>query len=129
MTAPLTSPGVFRKRPIDVEAIRFTGKNGSEVKEWVNSRADFNRTTLAAPVDGRYTWFVTKGMSVSTANQAWNYVKDGQNWGQEIVAAVYDYLHDTWVGVKKGDWILRGTQGEFYPHDGALFAENYQQVL
>ena len=48
-----------------------------------------------------------------------------------ITAEVYDELHDTWVGVKNGDYIIKGMKGEFYPHDGALFPhayiENWQQ--
>jgi len=48
-----------------------------------------------------------------------------------ITAEVYDELHDTWVGVKNGDFILKGQRGEFYPHDGDLFPhayiENWQQ--
>lgn len=42
-----------------------------------------------------------------------------------ITAEVYDELHDTWVGVKDGDYIIQGLQGEFYPHDGALFPHAY----
>lgn len=42
-----------------------------------------------------------------------------------ITAEVYDELHDTWVGVKNGDYIIKGQKGEFYPHDGALFPHAY----
>lgn len=44
----------------------------------------------------------------------------------EIVATVFDQLHSTWVGVKKGDWIIRGIQGEFYPCDADVFAQTYE---
>lgn len=42
-----------------------------------------------------------------------------------ITAEVYDELHDTWVGVKDGDYIIKGQKGEFYPHDGDLFPHAY----
>lgn len=42
-----------------------------------------------------------------------------------IKAEVYDELHDTWVGVKNGDFIIKGVKGEFYPHDGDLFPQAY----
>lgn len=45
-----------------------------------------------------------------------------------ITAEVYDYLHETWVGVKDNDFIIRGLQGEFYPHDGPLMSEAYDEV-
>lgn len=44
----------------------------------------------------------------------------------EIVATVFDQLHSTWVGVKLGDWIIRGIQGEFYPCDADVFAQTYE---
>lgn len=42
-----------------------------------------------------------------------------------ITAEVYDELHETWVGVKDGDYIIKGIKGEFYPHDAALFPQAY----
>lgn len=44
----------------------------------------------------------------------------------EIVAEVFDVLHSTWVGVKDGQWIIRGVQGEFYPCDADVFAATYE---
>jgi hypothetical protein len=46
----------------------------------------------------------------------------------DIVAEVFDVLHSTWVGVKTGQWIIRGVQGEFYPIDEAVFAATYEAV-
>jgi len=48
---------------------------------------------------------------------------------RDVKAQVYDYLHDTWVTVKKGDWVIRGTLGEFYPHDGELLKHNYDEQV
>jgi hypothetical protein len=41
---------------------------------------------------------------------------------------VYDRLHDTWVEFKRGDWIVQGVKGEFYPVEEVVFAETYEQV-
>lgn len=41
---------------------------------------------------------------------------------------VLDHLHGTWIGVKINDMVIEGTLGEFYPHDGPLFGENYFEV-
>lgn len=46
----------------------------------------------------------------------------------EIIAEVYDKLHSTWVGVKLGQWIIKGTKGEFYPCDDEVFREKYERV-
>jgi len=40
-------------------------------------------------------------------------------------AEVYDELHDTWVKVFKGQIVIKGVEGEFYPHATDLFYQNY----
>lgn len=42
---------------------------------------------------------------------------------------VYDRLHDSWVEFFWNDYIIRGLDGEFYPHNGELFAKAYDEVL
>lgn len=41
------------------------------------------------------------------------------------VPEVYDELHDSWIKVFVGDVVIKGSKGEFYPHEGELFRENY----
>lgn len=43
----------------------------------------------------------------------------------DVVAEVYDKFHSTWVGVKVGQWIIRGVQGEYYPIDPDVLAATY----
>lgn len=87
----------FRKKPIEVEALQWTGSNTADLVDFTNGRflpinpADFTG------VEG-------------------------------ITARVYDELHSTWVGVRTGHWVIRGTVGEFYPIDEAVLAETYEQV-
>jgi hypothetical protein len=47
----------------------------------------------------------------------------------DVIAEVFDVLHSTWVGVKNGQWVIRGVQGEFYPCDPDVFAATYEGVL
>lgn len=44
----------------------------------------------------------------------------------ECIAEVYDKLHSTWIGVKAGQWIIRGLKGEFYPCDPQVFENTYE---
>lgn len=44
----------------------------------------------------------------------------------EVTANVFDILHSTWVGVKDGQWVIRGVRGEFYPCDPDVLAETYE---
>lgn len=41
---------------------------------------------------------------------------------------VYDYLHDTWVQFWRGDWILKGIQGEHYPCKADIFEQTYEEA-
>lgn len=46
----------------------------------------------------------------------------------DITAKVYDNLHDTWVGVKTGQHVVRGVKGELYPIDEDVLADTYEPV-
>ena len=46
----------------------------------------------------------------------------------EITAEIFDVLHSTWIGVKTGDWIVKGVKGEFYPCAPEVFRETYERV-
>jgi hypothetical protein len=41
---------------------------------------------------------------------------------------VYDYLHDTWVGVYDGQQVIRGVKDELYPIDDSALADSYDPV-
>lgn len=101
----------YRKRPVVIDAVLFTGDNWEEVSEFVGVRV--------APYNPEYT--------IPMFDKV-------ENWWPEhetepgIVAVVFDVLHSTWVGVKANDYIIRGMKGEYYPHDGALFPQAYEPV-
>lgn len=46
----------------------------------------------------------------------------------DVIAQVFDTLHSTWVGVKDGQYIIKGTKGEFYPCDPGVFEQKYEAV-
>lgn len=89
----------FRKKPVVIEAIQYTGDNASEVTGFVNHAAGF----LEVEPEDRGDDF-------------------------DIAAEVWDKLHSTWVGVKVGQWIIKGIQGEFYPCDADVFESTYEEV-
>jgi hypothetical protein len=84
----------FRKRPVVVEAVRWTGDNAAQVREFAGG--------LFKAVD-----------------------PEGRNDDPDITAEVLDKLHSTWVGVKTGQWVVRGVKGEFYPIDQEVLDETY----
>ncbi len=56
-------------------------------------------------------------------------VVDPEDWEDPNVRelAVFDTLHNTWVTFYEGDWIIKGIEGEFYPHNGELFPKVYEE--
>ena len=90
----------FQKRPVVIEAVQFVGSNWHEL------------TSFVPFIDDHTPGF----RSLVTA--------EFEN-GRLHVAEVYDEIHDTWVKVATGDWIIRGLKGEFYPCESAVFGESY----
>jgi hypothetical protein len=87
----------LRKKPVEVEAIEWTGDNEAEVQAFVPG--------CFYAVDP----------------------EDRENSDDpECTAEVFDVLHSTWVGVKTGQWVIRGVKGEFYPCDPEVLAETYE---
>jgi hypothetical protein len=86
----------FRKKPVVIEAIEFTGDNGDEIAQFTQHQFNVLNAVNADDPD--------------------------------VVAEVWDKFHSTWIGVKVGNFIIRGTEGEFYPHEGELFKKNYEKV-
>jgi hypothetical protein len=89
----------FRKRPVEIEAIQWTGANLTEVRAFCGG-SKFGPCDPAEP----------------------------QSHDATITAHVFDVLHESWVGVKTGQWVIRGVAGEFYPIDEAVLAETYEPV-
>ena len=88
----------YRKRPVEVGAVRWTGANASEVfgftgREYFDVLDDQDRANGDDP---------------------------------EATATVFDKLHSTWILVYDGDWVIKGTAGELYPNRPAQFAETYE---
>jgi hypothetical protein len=88
--------GKFTHKPTVIEAVRWTGDNLGEVYELAGCER-------FRPVDD-------KG-------------RPGDD--PEIAAEVYDRLHSTWIGVKTGQWVAKGTKGELWPIDDEVFRTTY----
>ena len=101
--------GHFIKLPVEIEAVQFTDdeKSWNRVKVFCGVRE----------VDGHY---------VPQFNPIGTY---SQSEDPSVIAEVWDKLHSTWVGVKAGQWIIEGVQGEFYPCDDAVFRVTYVPAL
>jgi hypothetical protein len=89
----------FRKKPVEVDAVQWTGTNAFEIDDFTGSLFDVLTPRDRADCDDA-----------------------------EATARVFDILHSTWVLVRDGDWIIRGLQGEFYPCRSEVFEATYEAV-
>lgn len=70
------------------------------------------------------------GTSDSTM-EIFNFVGDAEHFDYDPAkgnAEVYDYLHDTWIHVHIGDYIIRGTRGEHYPVSAKTLGDLYDVI-
>ena len=92
-------PQKFRTKIVEIEATQFTGSNWDELSEW--SENSFRHGPKPYPLTHE---------------------------GLELTAEVFDKLHNAWIGVAPGQWIVRGIKGEYYPCDDGTFHWKYEEV-
>ena len=85
----------WRKKPVTIEAVRWTGSNETEVQAFAGP-GYFE----AVPPEDR-------------------------DPDPDMTGQVYDKLHGTWVHVYDGQWIIRGVKGELYPIADDVLRETY----
>lgn len=90
----------FRKKPVEVEAIQFTG--GGEAERYAVER------------------WIYQNNGAPTANWFFN--------GTEYVSFNIVTLEGT-MEASKGDWIIKGVKGEFYPCKPDIFEQTYEEIV
>jgi hypothetical protein len=109
----MTVPQRYRKKPIEIDAMRFrsdmTGPEAMEIYWWVekNTLGSFEPMDV---IEGRKP-YPASGVSIDP--------RDGR-----MIISTLEGLH--WVN--PGDWVIRGVQGEFYPCKASIFAQTYDAV-
>ncbi len=92
----------YRKKPIEIEAVQFTGDNECEIAEF-----------MGIPITGLQ-------MSVDTVLRA-----DGDY--RENTHIHINTPEGTMIA-NCGDYIIKGIKGEFYPCKPDIFNETYEEV-
>lgn len=90
----------YRKKPVVIEAIQFTGKNWHDLKEFM---PNFNMSEVG---DG--------------------HTDNGDIIPQPHYALIYTLEGTMKAG--KGDYIIKGVKGEFYPCKPDIFEATYEKV-
>ena len=96
----MNEPQTFRKKPVEVQAIRWMGDNAAAIKEFVGTR-DNGETRFLLP---------------SEISGVWEHPH------------VFEENHAQWIAVLPGYWVIKGTRGEFYPCDPNAFADTFESA-
>ena len=78
----------FRKKPVVIEAVQWTGENLKEIEMFINQGAPWGNTTNP----------------------------------EKLVIHTLEGDHTA----NKGDWIIKGVHGEYYPCKPGIFEETYE---
>jgi hypothetical protein len=96
----------FRKKPIEIQSVQWTGDNTGEVIDWVLSTGSRSaRWHEAIPAMPK---------------------ADGGFWDPISEHIAIDTLEGT-MRAMVGDWIIRGVQGEHYPCKPDIFEATYDR--
>lgn len=82
----------FRKKPVEIEAVKFDGWNWAECYQFMS-----------------------------------NEVPDFPQWLKEKELIEIETLEGTMIA-SRGDWIIKGVNGEFYPCKPDIFEKMYELV-
>lgn len=94
--------GTYRKKPVVIQAVQWTGSNPCEIQEFAGNAAKIIKYDRAIDNTGAFVGFVERGrleLSIQTLEG-------------EMKAAI-------------GDYIIKGVNGEFYPCKEEIFKKTY----
>ena len=92
----------YRKKPVEVEAIQWTGRNDEEIQAFVGKRLKVN---IPHP----------------------DMVRILDNIPDDAYSIVIPTLEGDMNAVR-WDWIIKGVQGEFYPCKPDIFKKTYEPI-
>jgi len=95
----------YRAKPVETEAIQFTGENWDDVRKFSG--------THWIDIDVFMENFLH-------AEEMWTDIPDG------IVGIVWVEPSKQWAGVKIGDYIVQDLEGDVYPCERTIFERKYE---
>ena len=99
----------YKKRPISIEALQWTGDNPEEVREFVGDSLSYDINVDIEMIKE----YVNKRGDLND-NETESY----------FVIKTLEGNHLTTIG----DYIIKGVRGEFYPCKEDIFLETYEEV-
>ena len=95
----------FRKKPVIIDAIQFTGKESlDDVIKFINPEELYGKRE-ANTIKSIIEYYIEKDEAIVIPTLEGNMI------------------------ASKGDWIIRGVQGEYYPCKNDIFEATYEAVI
>ncbi len=91
----------YIKKPVEIVAIQYDGSNSKEIKAFVGEHCTIEILGLAAYEAGA---------------------------GFPLIEEIIIHTLEGDMKVSKGDYIIKGVKGEFYPCKPDIFNETYQET-
>lgn len=91
----------FRKKPVVIDAILYTGNNEKEIIEFTQGNAKY-KMAVGSSADG------------SGGKQSYEHFSVETPEGN--------------MRITEGDYVIKGIKGEFYPCKPDVFAKSYEEV-
>ena len=98
----------FRKKPVVIEAVQWTGTNVRQIYSFMHEESILNSAMDRVKWDEFENLHWGKDWHIKT-------LEDGPNGEAKHIASV-------------GDWIIKGIKGEFYPCKPDIFEATYERV-
>jgi hypothetical protein len=112
----MSEPTKWRKKPVEIEAMRCPGV-------WCGDRETEDGRKAGLVHAARLVAWLTKALGLPSPNAA---LSAGE-WRADSTGLYIGTLEGT-MHAAEGDWIIRGVQGEFYPCKPDIFAATYEAV-
>lgn len=100
--------GFYRKKPVIIEAIQWTGENIDELKQFTHSNAEIR-------------YYYSKGNQVALSYEI---PTDVDNYSVQLTIRTLEGNMEALIN----DYIIKGVNGEFYPCKPDIFEKTYEEV-
>lgn len=112
----------YRKKPVEIEAIRWDGTNerSHEIREWAE-RFPNNTGAIVDTDHIQHLWDYDAGAYIMPSGK----IIHGAPFTERCLIVLT--LEGEMVA-RDGDWIIKGVQGEVYPCKPDVFEQTYEAV-
>ncbi|ACH63018.1 hypothetical protein Cali_32 [Mycobacterium phage Cali] len=115
----MSTPAKYRKKPVVVEALQWTGDNAEDLAEWATMPCHG-----AIPGSELICFMSMDDDEIFDTVESMRY---DEFRAVGATAALWVNANQSWLPIKDGEWVVKDRLG-FYPVEDGVFAETYELV-